>query len=450
MDTETKALVVRQSNELVEASYKIGSLGEGRLIRLLIAQISPSDEDFKTYRIAAADFANFFGLTHKSVHEQIEKSARALREREILIRKGRSWFSTGWLSHAEYVQGGGYIEVSFHAKLKPYLLGLQGYFTKYELERVVNLRSGYAIRLFELLKQEEFKAHENGYFKRSFEYDELRELLGIDKKEYAFFKDFRVNVIQVAVKEINANNDFRITQMDYPRTGKKVSHVVFHCEKSKQLQFDTDGPPPKIEVIAPPISQHPDYISEMIAIGIDETTAYKWKRKYSVARLREAIAYTKAMQKAGKIRDSLTGFLARAITDNIGASWAHEKKAKEADKAKAEAEERKAREADEARAERDRKARAEAVTAFCSLPDPIRARMLDGMAEVATNAIARKAIEKARKEPEAVGAPILAKALRDALDAPFKLSELLSLPDSAKGYESFESADALLDSVRKG
>ena len=73
MNTDEKSLIVRQANQLIEASYKIPSVGEGRLIRMLIAQISPADEDFKTYRIAVADFAKFFGLTGGSAYDLIKK-----------------------------------------------------------------------------------------------------------------------------------------------------------------------------------------------------------------------------------------------------------------------------------------------------------------------------------------------------------------------------------------
>lgn len=368
MNTDEKTLVVRQSNELIEASYKIASIGEGRLMRMLIAQISPTDEDFKTYRISVADFARFFGITHNSIHEQIEKSARALREREILIKKGKSWFSTGWLSSAKYTEGSGYIEVRFDKELKPYLLGLQSYFTQYELEKVVNFRSGYSMRLFELLKKEQFKADGKGYFKRSFEYEELRGLLGINKKEYEFFKDFRVRVVDSSVKEINANPDIQITKVDYPKTGRKVSHIVFHCEKAKQLQLDIDEPPPKFEEVKGE-KEHPEYITELIAIGIDQQTAYRWKRKYTVARLREAIAYTKAMQKAGKIRDSVTGFLARAVTDNIGATWVNEQRKKEAEKTKNEQELQAKEEADKKRLATERLANQEIWAEFLKLAE---------------------------------------------------------------------------------
>jgi plasmid replication initiation protein len=383
MNTDERALVVRQSNELIEASYKIASIGEGRLMRMLIAQIKPDDEDFKTYRIGVADFARFFGISHNSIHEQIEKSARALREREIFIKKGKSWFSTGWLSHAEYVEGSGCVEVSFHAKLKPYLLGLQSYFTQYELEKVVNFKSGYAMRLFELLKKEQFKANAEGYFKRSFEYEELRGLLGIDKNEYTFFKDFRVRAIEGAVKEINANPDITILQVDYPKTGRKVSHVVFHCERARQLQLDVDEPLPELEEVE---KKYPDYIAELIAIGIDEKTAYRWKRKHTAGRLREAIAYTKAMQKAGRIRESVTGFLARAVTDNIGATWAEEERKKRAESEKQADTQRQQEEASNRAVAKERAEREQVFARFNARPDAekseIRTAYEDSLKEI--------------------------------------------------------------------
>lgn len=331
--------MVRQSNELIQASYKIASVGEGRLIRMLIAQIKPTDEDFKTYQISVADFAKFFGLSSGgSAYDLVKKAADELAGRRIMLEKDGNWLRLNWLAHAKYKAGDGFIEVSFHKELKPYLLQLQTYYTQYELEKIVNFKSVYAMRLFELLKQEQFKGkgNESGYFKKSFEYEELRGLLGIEKKEYSFFKDFRVIVLQTAIKEINANPDIHIIQVDYPKTGRKISHIVFHCEKAKQTQLDVDEPEPKLVETR---KEHPEYIKELVSMGIDEDTAYKWKKKYGVNRLTRSIAYTRAMQKVGKVRDNLPGYLARTIADNVGGAWETEQKAKqEALKAQREAE----------------------------------------------------------------------------------------------------------------
>jgi plasmid replication initiation protein len=370
MNTKERELVVRQSNTLIEASYKIASVGEGRLIRMLIAQIQPHDEDFKTYRIDVGDFARFFGLaeSNNSVYEQIKKAADDLASRRILIEHGKSWVRLNWLSFAKYIEGNGYIEVRFDKELKPYLLQLQTHWKQYELKTIINFKSSYSIRIFELLKSWEFKADSNGYFKRSFEVEELRGILGVEKREYSLFADFRIKVVEQALKEINTTADIRIIQVDYPKTGRKISHVVFHCEKPKQLQLEVDEKPQKHKE-APKEKEHPDYIAELIAIGIDENIAYRWKRKYTVARLRESIAYTKAMQKMGKIRDSVTGFLATTIANNMGASWVEqEKKDLEARKSREE-KERQAQEKELERIEKQRKERDELRIQFDALPE---------------------------------------------------------------------------------
>jgi plasmid replication initiation protein len=328
MSIDDKSLTVRQSNSLIDASYRIASVGEGRLIRALIAQISPSDEDFKLYRVSVTDFARLFDITGEAAYEQIKKAADELTSRKIKIEKGKSWLFMNWLSSAEYVQGSGYVELCFDKKLKPYLLQLKGYFTQYELENVVSFKSAYSIRIFELLKAEQFKAARNGYFKRTFHYDELRESIGIETAEYALFADFRRYVIEIAVREINASSNLEIVQVDYPKTGRKISHIVFHCEPARQTRLDVDEPPPVLEAVDQP-REIPEDVRDLVAMGIDEGTAYKWRKKYGVKRLTRNLAYTRAMQKAGKIRDSLTGFLARAIADNLGSAWEEEHKEKQ-------------------------------------------------------------------------------------------------------------------------
>ncbi|MEN9582676.1 MAG: hypothetical protein RL641_630, partial [Candidatus Parcubacteria bacterium] len=196
----------------------------------------------------------------------------------------------------------------------------------------------------------------------------------------------------------------QITQVDYPKTGRKVSHIVFHCEKAKQLQLDIDEPLPKLEEVDGK-QAHPEYISELIAIGIDQQTAYRWKRKYTVARLREAIAYTKAMQKAGKIRDSLTGFLARAVTDNIGASWVKEQKKQEEEKAKRDAVEKSKQDAESKKIEAERLEREAILTRFNAISsaeqENIRTAYEASITGFALSAWA-KAKEKNPEKPETV------------------------------------------------
>jgi plasmid replication initiation protein len=392
MNIDDKALTVRQSNTLIDASYRIASVGEGRLIRALIAQISPSDEDFKLYRVSVVDFARLFNITGESAYEQIKKAADELTSRKIRIEKGKSWLFMNWLSSAEYIQGSGYVELCFDKKLKPYLLQLKGYFTQYELESVVSFKSAYSIRIYELLKAEQFKAGKNGYFQRTFQYEELRESIGIESTEYALFADFRRYVIEIAVREINTASNIAITQVDYPKTGRKISHIVFHCEPARQTRLDVDEPPPVIEHVEQK-REIPEDVRDLVAMGIDESTAYKWRKKYGVKRLTRNLAYTRAMQKAGKIRDSLTGFLARAIADNLGSAWEEEHKAKqEAHKAHEDAQA--AKEALERKKSEEQRAWIESTLAtFNALSDDRKTELRSAYADTLSD-ITRKSFDK--------------------------------------------------------
>lgn len=392
MSIDDKALTVRQSNSLIDASYRIASVGEGRLIRALIAQISPSDEDFKLYRVSVADFARLFNITGESAYEQIKKAADELTSRKIRIEKGKSWLFMNWLSSAEYVQGSGYVELCFDKKLKPYLLQLKGYFTQYELESVVSFKSAYSIRIYELLKAEQFKAARSGQFSKTFSYEELRVILGVADNEYSQFAFFRVNVIEIAVREINTSSNIAITQVDYPKTGRKISHIVFHCEPARQTRLDVDEPPPVIEHVEQK-REIPEDVRDLVAMGIDEATAYKWRKKYGVKRLTRNLAYTRAMQKAGKIRDSLTGFLARAIADNLGGAWEEEHKEKQ-ERHKAHEQAEALKQAEEAQKAQEQREWIEATLAtFNALSDDRKTELRSAYADTLSD-ITRKSFDK--------------------------------------------------------
>jgi plasmid replication initiation protein len=392
MNIDDKALIVRQSNSLIDASYRIASVGEGRLIRALIAQISPSDEDFKLYRVSVSDFARLFSINDNTAYEQIKKASDELLDRKIYIENNEGWLNTRWLSSAKYKKNSGHIELRFDVNLKPYLLQLKGYFTQYELESVVSFKSAYSIRIYELLKAEQFKAARSGQFSKTFSYEELRVILGIADNEYSQFAFFRVNVIEIAVREINTSSNISITQVDYPKTGRKITHIVFHCEPARQTRLDVDEPPPVLEAVDQP-REIPEDVRDLVAMGIDEGTAYKWRKKYGVKRLTRNLAYTRAMQKAGKIRDSLTGFLARAIADNLGGAWEEEHKEKQ-ERHKAHEQAEAVKQAEEEQKAQEQRAWIESILArFATLSDDRKTELRTAYADTLSD-ITRKSFDK--------------------------------------------------------
>lgn len=149
-------LMVKKSNELIEARYRL-SLGEQRLILLLVSQIRQDDEDFKRYCVRVADFAKMFQLdADKSIYVKVQKAAEELVSKKVDLSIGERRIFVAWLSYVEYIEGSGIVELEFHSALKPYLLklkeSLKG-FTQYQLKHIINFKSQYSIRFYEVLKK---------------------------------------------------------------------------------------------------------------------------------------------------------------------------------------------------------------------------------------------------------------------------------------------------------
>lgn len=213
-----KQLVVK-SNDLNEAHYRL-TTAEQRIILMMVSMIQPGDDDFHIYRIKISDFLELLGIKNQQMYTEVKKITKGLIEKVLTIKKPKSELQLSWFSSAEYFDGEGYVELCFDPKLKPYLLGLKECFVKYNLRNVIKLKSSYAIRIYELLKQYEKIG------RRTFEVDELKLILGIKPDEYDLYKHFKSRVLSAAKRELEAITDisFEINEI---KTGRKVTSIEF-------------------------------------------------------------------------------------------------------------------------------------------------------------------------------------------------------------------------------
>ena len=319
MLADKKQQVIRKSNDLIEARYRL-SIAEQRLVLLLAAEIGPDDDDFKDYELKVNDFTKMFKLEgDKSIYEKVEQAADNLLGKVITLQEGKDVEKTVWLSYVKYSKGSGTVKIRFDKSLKPYLLQLQGHFTQYNLKHVVGFKSQYSIRLYELLKMEVYKAR-NGKIAKTFELKQLRDFLGIGKKEYPVFDNLKRRVIQPAVKEISTQTDLNILEVEHIRTGRKITSLTFVVQvlseqklKEKQLSLLED------EEKKPAPENHP-VIDSLVAFGFSLETAKSYKTKYGVKQIERNVAYTLAKQQEGVVKDA-PSYLNKAIKEDMGGAW---------------------------------------------------------------------------------------------------------------------------------
>ena len=310
----TPLQVIRKSNELIEARYRL-SIWEQRLVLTLLTQVSPKDEDFKRYKIDISALAKLWQLDGSyatAIYEEVQSAADSLVGKTIQLSDDPTISKTvSWLAYVEYKRGSGEIEMEFHSSLKPYLLQLQRHFTQYQLSHVVNFRNQYTIRIYELLKMEVFKAVGGG-FSKHFKYTDLRLLLSLGEKEYGMFNDFKKRIIDPSVKEICTHTDLNIEEVRYGKTGRKITDITFVVKirpvvEALQLQMEE---PPK---------EHP-IVDLLISLGFAVETARKYKTRFGVKRIERNIGYAKAKQETGLVKD-FPSFLNAAITEDMGGAW---------------------------------------------------------------------------------------------------------------------------------
>jgi plasmid replication initiation protein len=313
-----------KSNALIEAKYSL-SIGEQRLILVLLWSIGREDPDFQNYYIKVRDFIDMYSLEKSNgTYADLKKAVDTLEERRIEIWEGKSWEKFRWFSYAKYIDGSGVVQMRFDPAMKPYLQALREKFTQYGLSNVIHFKNKYSIRLYEFFKKDEFKANGHKQFKIEFELQDLRERLGLKNDEYPVFADFRRRVLDPAKKEISNHSDINLVQIDYEREGRAISKIIFHVEsvKDRKLKADTDDKG-KWE------QEHtPEIIWRLVEFWISEETAKIWKKRYGIKKIERNLGFTKAKLNEWGIKEKC-GFLAKALEGDFGGDWAKEKDKKD-------------------------------------------------------------------------------------------------------------------------
>ncbi|WP_338117921.1 replication initiation protein [Parageobacillus thermoglucosidasius] len=146
---------VTKSNILIEASYKL-TVTEQKIILYLVSQIHKDDDDFKMYSLPIQHFYELLGYRGSPKYSEMRDITRNLMRKILEIKEGKKLKQMSWISYVEYDEHSGRVYLSFDPRLKPYLLQLKKEFTTYRLKNVMELKSGYSIRIYEILKRWQF------------------------------------------------------------------------------------------------------------------------------------------------------------------------------------------------------------------------------------------------------------------------------------------------------
>lgn len=224
-----KQELVVKSHRLVEASYRL-TLNEQRIILYAICLGREEDKLLlpnEPVVITAEAFSKQFPSVEKgSVYGQLKEAMDALYERSVTLYEtdndtGQEQVSkTRWISKASYIDGAGRIKVVFTQDVIEHITRLGGEFSSYQLEKVGNMTSAHAVRIYELLAQHK------GIGNRTLNLAWMRDMLQIGPDEYKLTSNFIRKVIEVAVDQINTHSDLTVSYKPV-KTGRAITDFVF-------------------------------------------------------------------------------------------------------------------------------------------------------------------------------------------------------------------------------
>lgn len=215
-------LQVYKSNDLMTASYRL-SVAESRIILTCIAKINRDPTQTVTdavmYSFTAREFAELSGISLMAAYSELKEAIDQLFDRRIRFHMKDRERKTRWIQTADYIDGEGRVELRFSKDVLPYLVNLQGNFTKYNLKAVARLSSAHAIRLYELIVKNRYSG-----FKTLISIDLIRFGLNLDDA-YPLYADLRKRVIEPAIKQISEHSDITIHGFEPKREGRKIAAI---------------------------------------------------------------------------------------------------------------------------------------------------------------------------------------------------------------------------------
>ena len=207
------------------------TLQELRLLSVYLSKINPFDKSTALVRFPIKDFHAIMEVEMQwlrlSYYEQLAE--RPLHKIiKIPLKYGFEAFTLFRRVRYEYDEADGqyYFELEASEDALPLLFDLRDNFFKYELWNALRLRGKNHLRMYEILKQYEWR----GYCVLAVR--EIKALLGLSDYEYPAYKGFRQQVLEPCRIALAENTDISYTYAPHSKEGKKIIELKFTIVKN--------------------------------------------------------------------------------------------------------------------------------------------------------------------------------------------------------------------------
>lgn len=232
-DEECSGCVVK-TNRLIMAIQRL-TLSETRLIQMAIisARESGGLRHKDALYVSASSYAKTFGTSKENAYLALKEAEDRLFNRRFRFIEDGDEVKSQWVTRVKYLTGESALKITLSDDVINEITQIDGFdrfFTSYRIEQTSRLKSIYSIRLYELLVQW-MKAGKTPIF----QIEIFRSQMGLEGKEYATMSNFKANVLDLAVAEINEKTDIKTSYSQFKK-GRVIAGFSFSVTSKKKAK----------------------------------------------------------------------------------------------------------------------------------------------------------------------------------------------------------------------
>lgn len=232
---------VAQANEFVEGRQNL-KLNSAKIMRAIIMQINADDDDVNEYTITIPELAYMLGIQPSNLYHEVDNITTDITTKfvEIKDRKSGRFVKIPWVKKCVYDQGAG-LNIALNDEIRPYVLNLKtrAHYTQYQIQEILQLKSVYGIRIFELLEKEQMTTKVPPQGKDVvLTIEEIRTACDCEDK-YKKISQFKSRVIDTAIKDIEKVSERRII-CTYIKKGRSTYAINFHIISRFSPYYDEE------------------------------------------------------------------------------------------------------------------------------------------------------------------------------------------------------------------
>lgn len=247
IEKERDYTVVKSNILVINSRYRY-TIDQQKMIAYICSKIKPVPEYDKNgnkifqleYEFEIADYIRLVGIQSTGdAYNSVKSILKSLRDKSYWLElPDGSTSLVSWINKVNISNNSGLVQYRLDEDLIPYLFELQERYLSYGLINILNFKSKYSIRFYEILKAQ-YDMKRSQYGKKRYEtpviewivdLDELKHILmfdtEIEKDKYKNFKDFRKKVLEMAQKEINTLSNMHF-DFEPITKGRKTIRVKF-------------------------------------------------------------------------------------------------------------------------------------------------------------------------------------------------------------------------------